>query len=302
MGFGGELLRLIHQLSLSEVTVALIVFDARSETDPFSGVRYWNRALRQSLKGGDGKRTVRKFLVAARTDRGGVNVSRARVDALLNELECDGYFETSAKEGREIERLGKAIREAINWSSAPKVSSTELFHVIKSFLLAKKEEGTFLASLDELYGSFVETQKQTASVELMNQFRDLRGTGGSARADSAIELWEAGVIAAGVFGCVRVGDCECRAGRSGRDGLDCGRGGTEGSIFHSTGGAAAGLGQEELLLIATVEELLRHELAIREEVNGTSYLVLPSQFTREWPVAGPILRGKRRSSRLKGRL
>lgn len=33
--------QLIHQLYLNEVTVALVVFDTRSETDPFAGVRHW---------------------------------------------------------------------------------------------------------------------------------------------------------------------------------------------------------------------------------------------------------------------
>ena len=42
--------RLIHQLHLNEVAVALIVFDSRSETDPFSGVKYWVRALAQARR------------------------------------------------------------------------------------------------------------------------------------------------------------------------------------------------------------------------------------------------------------
>src|SRR6266566_8636543 len=42
--------RLIHQLHLNEVSVALIVFDARSETDPFAGVGHWVRALRQAQR------------------------------------------------------------------------------------------------------------------------------------------------------------------------------------------------------------------------------------------------------------
>src|SRR5258708_3044168 len=40
--------RLIHQLYLNEVAVALVVFDARSETDPFAGIYHWHRALRQA--------------------------------------------------------------------------------------------------------------------------------------------------------------------------------------------------------------------------------------------------------------
>jgi WD40 repeat protein len=38
--------RVIHQLHLNEIAVALVIFDARSETDPLAGVRHWERALR----------------------------------------------------------------------------------------------------------------------------------------------------------------------------------------------------------------------------------------------------------------
>jgi hypothetical protein len=44
-------------------------------------------------------------------------------------------------------------------------------------------------------------------------------------------------------------------------------------------------GQEKLLLIATVEELLCHEIALREPTDAGPILVFPSQFTREWPEA-----------------
>jgi GTPase SAR1 family protein len=42
--------RLVHQLHLDEVAVALLVSDLRSETDPFSGVKYWARALAQARR------------------------------------------------------------------------------------------------------------------------------------------------------------------------------------------------------------------------------------------------------------
>lgn len=38
--------RLIHQLHLNEVALALLVFDSRSQTDPFAGIHHWVRALR----------------------------------------------------------------------------------------------------------------------------------------------------------------------------------------------------------------------------------------------------------------
>src|SRR5262249_29896497 len=64
--------RLVHQLNLNEVAVALVVFDGRSETDPFAGIRHWDRALRQArLARGESGVPLIKFLVAARSDRGG---------------------------------------------------------------------------------------------------------------------------------------------------------------------------------------------------------------------------------------
>ena len=38
-----------------------------------------------------------------------------------------------------------------------------------------------------------------------------------------------------------------------------------------------------MLLLATVEDLLNHEIALREESEDGTYLVFPSQFTRELP-------------------
>lgn len=68
--------RLIHQLHLNDVAVALVIFDARSEVDPFAGVRHWERALRQAQRlQGSTAPQLKKFLVAARADRGGVGVS-----------------------------------------------------------------------------------------------------------------------------------------------------------------------------------------------------------------------------------
>jgi len=65
--------RLVHQLHLNEVAVALIIFDGRSEVDPFAGVYHWDRALRQAQRiQGNSAPPLKKILVAARVDRGGV--------------------------------------------------------------------------------------------------------------------------------------------------------------------------------------------------------------------------------------
>ena len=50
-------------------------------------------------------------------------------------------------------------------------------------------------------------------------------------------------------------------------------------------------GQEQLLLHATVEELVRHDLALQENADDGRYLVFPSQFNRDYEDA-PEPKGK----------
>ena len=46
--------------------------------------------------------------------------------------------------------------------------------------------------------------------------------------------------------------------------------------------------QERLLLLATIEEILRHEIALREQAADGAYLVFPTEFVREHPdLPGP---------------
>ena len=136
--------RLIHQLHLGKVMLALVIMDARSETDPFAGVYHWDHALRvaQHTQIYPGAK-LKKFLVSARIDRGGIKASRERIDALERELHFDGFFETSAKEGRGIAELTEKIKKAIAWDALPKVSSTDLFQEIKAFLVAERKLTAF---------------------------------------------------------------------------------------------------------------------------------------------------------------
>ena len=101
--------RLIHQLQLHEVAVALVVFDAANDTDPFSGVLHWHRALKQAQRiEGAAALGLKKYLVAARSDRGTIPVSRERIEAFMEEHGFDGFLETSAKPGAGVEELREA--------------------------------------------------------------------------------------------------------------------------------------------------------------------------------------------------
>jgi len=277
--------RLIHQLHLNEIAIALVVFDSRNETDPFAGISHWDRALRLAQRvQGSAIPPMKKFLVAARTDRGGSGVSQLRVRTLMRELSFDGYFETSAKDGRNITELAEAIRDAIDWEVLPKVSSTDLFQHIKAFLVAEKEAGRLLSTIDDLYSSFQKSEVTPAKVsDLRTQFEICIG-----RVESR------GLIRRLSFGNLVLLQPELldayasalvNAVRDEPDGL--------GSISEekvrvcdfpiSRDERIPVIGQEKLLLIAMIEDLLRYEIALREQGEDGPYLVFPSQSTRENP-------------------
>lgn len=277
--------RLIHQLHLNEVAVALVVFDAHSEVDPFSGVRHWDRALKQAERINNSSATqVKKFLVAARTDRGGIKASRQRVDLLIKNLNFDDYLETSSKEGWQINVLLEKINKCIDWRLLPKVSSTELFQKIKTFLTTEKSSGRILSTNSDLYRSFLLLSVDfLESVDLWTQFETCIG-----------RVEARGLIRRLSFGNLILLQPELldtyasalvNAAKEEPDGL--------GYIFEedarngrfriSSDERLKDKEQEKLLLIATIEDLLRHEIALREQADEGPYLVFPSQLTREKP-------------------
>jgi GTPase SAR1 family protein len=274
--------RLIHQLHLNEVAVALVVFDAHSETDPFAGVLHWDRALRlaQSVQGSTAL-PLKKFLVAARVDRGGIGVSPERIQAVIRELGFDGYFATSAKDGWQVSALRAAICQAIAWQMLPKVSSTVLFRQIKQFLLNEKQRARrLISSADDLYNTFLcSKDAPTETSDLPVQFETCIG-----------RMESAGLIKQLSFGNLVLLQPELldayasaliNAVKDEPDGL--------GSIAEKKVRAGdfrmpadermQNAEQEKLLLIAMIEDLLRRELALLED--GT--LLFPSQSTKENP-------------------
>ncbi|MDZ8259606.1 SAV_2336 N-terminal domain-related protein [Nostoc sp. ChiQUE01b] len=279
--------RLIHQLYLNELAVALIVFDARSETEPFAGVYYWNRALREAQNlPGNSAIALKKFLVSARVDRGGIGVTKARINALVSELGFDGYFETSAKEGLGIKELATAIRNAIDWEHLPKVISTELFQKIKVFLIQEKKSKRLLSQVDDLYRAFLQSNNALAdSKEMQDKF------------EICIRLVESqDLIRRLSFGNLILLQPEVldayasaiiNAAKDEPEGMGCivEEDLLAGRFRMQEDERIADKEQEKLLLIATVEELLTREIALREQTEAAPLLVFPSQFTREWPEA-----------------
>jgi WD40 repeat protein/class 3 adenylate cyclase/energy-coupling factor transporter ATP-binding protein EcfA2 len=286
--------RVIHQLHLNEVAVALVVFDARSETDPLAGVGHWERSLRLAQqREGAAALPMKKFLVSARADRGTVSVSKERLDSLLKEFAFDGYFETSAKEGWQISELRAAIEQGINWDALPEVSSSVLFADIKAFLLNIKRSGQLIAPAGQLHDEFAQAYPEVAAKEssLRDQFDTCVGR--LENRDLIRRLSFGGYVLLQPELLDAYASAMVNAAKEEPEGL--------GSIPEDV--ALAGQffvpkeqrieerGEEQLLLHATVEELVRHDLALRESAADGRYLVFPSQFNRDYEEA-PEPKGK----------
>jgi hypothetical protein len=205
---------------------------------------------------------------------------------LVQDLGFTHYFETSAKEGWGIEPLAQAVREAIDWSKLPRVSSSRLFQQIKDFLLAEKKAGRLLSTADDLYRAFLgATRGLTETPELREQFEVCIGrveARGLIRRLSfgGLILLQPELLDAYASALVNTAKDE-------PDGLGCmaEEDARVGRFRMSDDEKVKNRAQERLLLIATVEELLWHEIALREQADDGSYLVFPSQLTREWPDA-----------------
>jgi len=286
--------RVIHQLHLNEVAVALVVFDSRSETDPLAGVRHWERALRLAQqRQGASSVPMTKFLVSARADRGTVSVSRERLDSLLKEFEFAEYFETSAKEGWNVKELRQAILRAIPWDVLPEVSSSVLFSDIKAFLLDTKKTGRLISPASELYEEFARLHPGVVASEpnLRNQFDTCIGRLENRDLIRRLSFGDYVLLQPELLDAYA--SAMVNAAKKEPDGL--------GSIAEDA--AVAGQfyvpdeqkvkerGQEQLLLHATVEELVRHDLALRESADDGRYLVFPSEFIRDYEAA-PEPKGK----------
>lgn len=296
--------RIVHQLHLGGGAVALILFDSRSETVPLAGIGHWARALQHAQADGEPLPT---FLVGARTDRGVVSVSDERITEVVAEFGFRGHLATSAKEGWGVAELRAAILGAIDWARMPVVTSSALFAAAKSFVLDQKAAGTLLTPLASLLAAFLSapvTGPAALAAPAASTGRDLLDSepgSDEGRLRSVFEGCVARLEAAGLINRLAFGDLVLlqpelidvyagaivNAARNEPDGL--------GSMLESrvlevdfrmpAQERITDRQQEKLLIIATLEELTRHEIVLREETEDGVQLVFPAAFRRDLPEA-----------------
>ncbi len=137
--------RLIHQFYMDGTDLALLVFDPQRD-NPFEGLAQWDHDLKRAAGG----RPYVKWLVAGRCDRGGLRVSGVQVEEFQKRYGFVGYQETSARTGDGCDDLRRSIAASIPWDRLPKISSPTIFKRIKEGILNLKDEGRVLLRMAEL--------------------------------------------------------------------------------------------------------------------------------------------------------
>ncbi len=136
---------LIHQLFLDDTDVALLLFDCSDPADPFRGVPYWAKVLKKQAPP-----YTLKLLVSSRSDVSPVTVDRKSIQRFLNQYDLDGYFVTSAKTGEGVRPLMRHVLQGIPWEKLPRTTTPHLFQIIREFLLEYKSSQATLVALDEI--------------------------------------------------------------------------------------------------------------------------------------------------------
>lgn len=272
----------VHQLSLNNASVGLVIFDIYSKADPFEGVRYWDHALCHAQRSqGNDPIPLKKILVGIRPDHGKPGITTTQIDSIVQELKFEKYLEINMAGLQEDAELTNTIYKLIRWDVMPKISSVKLFHNIKTFLIDERDSGRILTTAEDLYRTFLKAHNSFIETDdLQKQFKtciwQMEASGLLRKLSlGGLILLRPELLTAYVTAMIN----HSRAAEEGicdimEDDARTGR-------FHMIKEGRITDGEKEkLLLNSTVEELIRYEIALRVPTNKGQYLVFPSLLRR----------------------
>jgi hypothetical protein len=168
-----------------------------------------------------------------------------------------------------------------------------LFTDIKAFLLTVKKTGLLLAPASQLFEEFSRQNPDTAAkvTNLQDQFDTCIGR--LENRDLIRRLTFGGYVLLQPELLDAYGSAMVNTAKDEPDGLGslAEEVALAGKFFVPREQKIADTAQAQLLLHATVEELVRHDLALRENADDGRHLVFPSQFNRDYEDA-PEPKGK----------
>jgi hypothetical protein len=212
-----------------------------------------------------------------------VTVDLQQINEMLSKYELNRHFLTSAKKSDGVEPLLQYILESIPWNKLPRTTTPRLFQVIREFLLVQKESDKTLISMaviqKEVAQRYTERPASQAEIDTVISLLQARGFIHrlEPRADMTLILmrpelinqYASSIIQAArnhPFGIGAVAERDVLIGNLSFSGFE-----------------RLPLEQERIVLEATAELLIRHDLCFRE----MGFLVFPSQInvTRPAPIA-----------------
>ncbi|VFN07571.1 MAG: hypothetical protein BECKG1743D_GA0114223_111022 [Candidatus Kentron sp. G] len=218
-----------------------------------------------------------------------MTVDRREITHFLGSHGLDEYYKTSAATGEGVTELFDRLMAAIPWEKLPRTSTPKLFQIIREFLLEQKENGVNLLAMDNVRPvARVRTPGRVAKqAELNTVIRLLQSRGLVHRLTrrpgedwillkpERINQYGAAIIQAARNYPKSIGAVTERAVLTG--------------ALAFTGFARLPAGEERIVLEATAELLLDHDLGFRE----MGYLVFPSQISvTRVPPAEPLPRAE----------
>ncbi|UQA55667.1 metallophosphoesterase [Polyangium aurulentum] len=130
--------RLIHQLFLGDTTTALMLMEPRRGGAALDEIEGW-------LKRFESKRAhhpAQKILVGTKLDDEHAPADRAAIEQFVRKNGFAAYVPTSAKTGRGLDEVKRAIVRSIDWGALAKTSQPELFlrirHTIEAQIAARR--------------------------------------------------------------------------------------------------------------------------------------------------------------------
>lgn len=271
--------RLIHQLYMDETALALLVMDPQRD-DPFEPLGHWEKALAAAVK-----RPFNKVLVAGRCDRGGMTVSRQKIEQYCKERGYNAYIDTSAKTADGCDRLINLISQHIPWDHLPWTATTQLFKTLKDAVMAVKNEDIVVIPISLLRHQLKDRLKDTGFHAFTEA--ELRATVGLLAGQGLIQALDFGDYvllqprfidnyASVVVRCARESTDEM--GNVGKTDV------LEGNLdYKDMELHRLEKSDETILLRAMLQTFLDRSLCLEEETQEGTQLVFPSYFKRDRP-------------------
>jgi small GTP-binding protein len=285
--------RLVHQLSMEDAALACVLFDSRSETNPFEGAAYWSQVLDQA------RTRVKKILVASRIDVGGLPASTERIEVFARENGFALFIPTSASTGEGCDKLLEAIRKEIPWDNVPKVTTTNTLAAMRDYVARLKGEkdghqaapaklftiAQFYEGFVAHFGEKISPEEFVAHLERLEDIDDVdvlvfHTTGAAPRAEDRVLLDPTRVDAYASALLVAAKDEPDGPGHLLESRV------REGKFKLDQAERIADRESEAHVLWYVMENLLSRDLALRERIKSEDYIVFPSQCTAELRFPG----------------